>query len=258
MAVRAPHLDGACLRGPRADVGLMFRRDGRVTPRRNAQPVRRASVARAGRGPQPTLVLFVRHGLTPTTGKVLPGRSHGLHLADEGRAQAARVAERIATLNRPPAAVYASPLERTRETASPIARALGLRVRTERGLIECDVGDWTGATLKSVAKKPEWAAVQQWPSGFQFPGGESFADLQVRTASTVLRLAHRHPGETIVAVSHADPIKAVVVAAAGMPLDMFQRIVISPCSVSAVLYGPGGPRVLCINSTSELKELSPS
>jgi len=204
----------------------------------------------------PTLVLFVRHGLTPTTGKVLPGRAHGLHLAAEGQAQAARVAERIATLNRAPTAVYASPLERTRETASPIARALGVRVRTERGLIECDIGDWTGAALKSVSKKPEWAAVQQWPSGFQFPGGESFADLQVRTANAVLRLVHRHPGETIVAVSHADPIKAVVAAAAGIPLDMFQRIVVSPCSVSAVLYGPGGPRVLCINSTSELKELA--
>jgi len=258
MAVRAPHLDGACLRGPRADVGRTFRCHGPVTPRRIGRPARRASGARAGRGPRPTLVLFVRHGLTPTTGKVLPGRSHGLHLSEEGRAQARSVAERIASLNRAPTAVYASPLERTRETASPIARALGVRVRTERGLIECDVGDWTGASLNSVAKKPEWAAVQQWPSGFQFPGGESFTDLQVRTAGAVLRLVHRHPGETIVAVSHADPIKAVVVAAAGMPLDMFQRIVISPCSVSAVLYGPGGPRVLCINSTSELKELVPS
>ncbi|HUD17302.1 MAG TPA: histidine phosphatase family protein [Acidimicrobiales bacterium] len=202
------------------------------------------------------MVLLVRHGKTPTTGTVLPGRARGLHLADEGRAQANQVAQRIAALAKPPVAVYASPLERTKETAAPIAAALGLRVRTARGLIECDVGTWTGAELKNLAKTPEWSAVQRWPGGFTFPGGESFADLSTRSSQAVLSLVAEHPGETIVAVSHADPIKAVVAAAAGTPLDLFHRVVVSPCSVSAIVYGVDGPHILCVNSTASLSDLA--
>jgi probable phosphoglycerate mutase len=100
--------------------------------------------------------------------------------------------------------------------------------------------------------------VQRWPSGFRFPQGESFADLSVRTTDTLLRLVAKHPGETIVAVSHADPIKAAVAAAAGVPLDLFQRLVVSPCSVSAIAFTEGGPWVLCLNSTGSLEELVPS
>lgn len=165
------------------------------------------------------------------------------------------MAGRIAAMKRAPVAVYASPLERTRQTAAPIARALGLRVRTDRGLLECDVGEWTGTEIKQLAKTPEWATVQQWPSGFRFPGGESFADLSARANQAVLQLVAAHPGQSVVAVSHADPIKAVVAAAAGTPLDLFQRIVVSPCSVSAILYGPAGPHVLCVNSTASLGDL---
>ncbi len=208
------------------------------------------------KAPAPTVVLLVRHGKTPTTGQVLPGRVRGLHLADEGRAQAEQVAARISSLATKPVAVYASPLERTKETAAPIARALGLRVRTDRGLIECDVGTWTGVALKALAKTPEWREVQGWPGGFRFPGGESFADLSTRATGAVLGLVRRHPGQTVVAVSHADPIKAVVAAAAGVPLDLFQRIVVSPCSVSALLYAHGGPHVLCTNSTASLADLA--
>ncbi|CAN5244671.1 histidine phosphatase family protein [soil metagenome] len=193
------------------------------------------------------MVLFVRHGETPTTGKTLPGRAPGLHLADTGLAQAQAAAERIAPMAKV-AAVYASPLERTRETAAPIARALGLRPRALRGLLECDFGEWTGAELKAVRKQPEWKVVQRYPSGFRFPGGESFAEMQLRMVSTVEQLVRRHPGEAVVAVSHADPIKAAVAAALGTHLDLFQRIVVSPCSVTAVSYGVDGPVVLCVNS----------
>lgn len=202
------------------------------------------------------MVLLVRHAKTPTTGAVLPGRSGGLRLADEGRSQAERVAERIAALPHPPTAVYASPLERTRETAAPIARALGLRVRGEPGLLEADVGDWTGARIRRLARTRAWAAVQRWPAGFRFPGGESFAEMSTRANEAVLGLVGAHRGETVVAVSHADVIKAVVAVAAGVPLDLFQRLVVSPCSVSAVLYRPSGPHVLCVNSTASLSELA--
>lgn len=204
------------------------------------------------------MVLLVRHGKTPTTGAILPGRSPGLHLAEEGRAQAEAVASRIAALHRPPVAVYASPLERTKETAAPIARQLGLRVRTDRGLLEADVGEWTGAQLKHLAKSPEWPVVQRRPSAFRFPGGESFMELFERANATVLRLAAAHPGETVVAVSHADTIRAAVAVTAGLPLDLFQRLVVAPCSVSALAFGPGGPFVLCTGATGSLAELAPS
>ena len=242
-------------------------------------------------------MLLVRHGATPTTGKVLPGRAPGLHLADRGREQATAVAERLSGWSSLPAspgakapsrpiasrsraagrpgagaadreptpeaagrirAVYASPLERTRETAAPIARALGLKVQTHRGLLECDFGDWTGAELKKLMKLPEWATVQRYPSGFRFPGGESFTAMQARIVTAIADLCQRHPGEAVVAVSHADPIKAAVCDAMGSHLDLFQRIVISPCSVTAISYTPTGPTVLAVNSTASLQELVPS
>jgi probable phosphomutase (TIGR03848 family) len=214
--------------------------------------------------PPSTLVLLVRHGTTPSTGQVLPGRAPGLHLADAGREQAARLAERLAAWapadgKRPRiSAVYVSPLERTRETAAPLAAALGLRARVARGLIECDFGEWTGEALKQLVKRPEWRTVQQYPSGFRFPGGESFVGMQARMVQAMAELRVRHPGEAVIAVSHADPIKAVVAEAVGTHLDLFQRIVISPCSVTAISYGPSGPMVLAVNSTGSLSELAPS
>ncbi|CAN5765151.1 histidine phosphatase family protein [soil metagenome] len=215
-------------------------------------------MARAPKPPAPTLVLLVRHGKTPTTGATLPGRAPGLHLGDEGVAQAEAAAERIGALKKV-AAVYASPLERTRETAKPIARARGLRVRPAKGLLECDFGGWTGAELKTLRKKREWKAVQRYPSGFRFPGGESFTEMQVRMVQAIEELRTRHPGETVVAVSHADPIKAAVAHALGTHLDLFQRIVVSPCSVTAILYTEAGPVVLAVNSTGDdLAALVPS
>jgi probable phosphomutase (TIGR03848 family) len=208
--------------------------------------------------PPATVVLLVRHGTTPTTGKMLPGRAVGLHLSEKGRAQAAAAAERIAALTKAPSAVYASPLERTRETAAPIAKALGLRVRTAPGLVEVDVGEWTEKPLARLYRTKEWPTVQRWPGGFRFPGGESFAEMSVRSMDAVLGLVAEHPGQTIVAVSHADPIKAIVAAAAGVPLDLMQRLAISPCSISAILFTGGGPVVLCVNSTGTLEELAPS
>ena len=236
--------------------------------------------------PPSTLVLLVRHGTTPTTGKVLPGRAPGLHLAEAGQRQAATLAERLLSWSRPPelpdskvghagqagrdgkgpkddrrpriTALYASPLERARETAAPIARALGLKTQVQRGLLECDFGEWTGAELKALVKRPEWVTVQRYPSGFRFPGGESFTGMQARIVEAITEICRRHPGETVVAVSHADPIKAAVADALGSHLDLFQRIVISPCSLTAISYGPVGPSVLAVNSTSALTDLVPS
>lgn len=201
---------------------------------------------------------MVRHGQTPTTGKILPGRASGLHLAEAGVAQAHRVAERIAELPKIDA-IYASPLERARETAAPIAKALKQRVKIDKGLLECDFGDWTGAELSKLMKLPEWSTVQKAPSTFRFPNGESFTEMQTRMVSALDRIRSAHPGGTVVCVSHADPIKAAVAHAMGTHIDLFQRIVIGTCSVSAVAYTGHGPIVLTVNSTGgSLADLRPS
>lgn len=223
------------------------------------------------RAPGPTVILLVRHGTTETTGKQLPGRAPGLHLSDQGRQQAEAAAARIVALSTPPpngtgrrtakprvAAVYSSPLERTRETASPIAAALGLDVIPDEGLLELDIGTWTGMELKAAYKRKEWATIQRYPSGFTFPGGESFVGMQARMVSTLVRLRTAHPGKMVVAVSHADPIRAAVAHAMGAHLDLFQRVVVSPCSVTAIAYGPAGPTVLTVNDTTATGALVPS
>ena len=143
-------------------------------------------MARTSARPRPTVVLLVRHGQTPTTGKLLPGRAPGLHLSETGRAQAAAVGARLAAMPKVEA-VYASPLERTRETAGAIAKALGLKVKLDKGLLEADIGDWTGQELKVVRRTPEWKIVHSYPSGFRFPGGESFVEMQTRTVSALER-----------------------------------------------------------------------
>ncbi|MEZ5297156.1 MAG: histidine phosphatase family protein [Ilumatobacteraceae bacterium] len=128
-----------------------------------------------------------------------------------------------------------------------------------KGLLECDFGEWTGAKLADLFKLPEWKTVQQAPSQFRFPGGESFTEMQVRIVSAIEELVRHHPGGTIVCVSHADPIKAAMAHALGTHIDLFQRIVISTCSISAVAYTGGGPIVLAVNSTGgSLKDLAPS
>ena len=156
------------------------------------------------------------------------------------------------------AAVYASPLERARETAAPIAKATGNRVRTLADLHECDFGEWTGRKLSDLRKKKEWKQVQRHPSGFRFPGGESFGEMQVRMTDALDQLRAAHPGQRVVAVSHADPIKAAVAHAMGTHLDLFQRIVVSPCSVTAVALTDDGPLVLAVNAVDDLKRLVPS
>lgn len=208
--------------------------------------------------PSSTLILLVRHGLTPTTGKILPGRASGLHLAETGQTQAQAAADRIAALARVDA-VYASPLERARETAAPIAKARNLKVNIDKGLLECDFGEWTGAELKKLMKLPEWNTVLRAPSTFRFPNGESFTEMQGRIVNAIDRLRAAHEGGVVVCVSHADPIKAAVAHAMGTHIDLFQRIVISPCSVTAIAYSVGGPVVLTVNSTGgSLAELRPS
>ncbi|RSZ65548.1 phosphoglycerate mutase [Corynebacterium hylobatis] len=187
---------------------------------------------------RPTLIVLVRHGVTPTTGQVLPGRAPGLHLSEAGQGQAREVAQRLQGL--PLAALHTSPMERTRETAAPTAELFGLEPQVTDELVECDFGEWTGGKLAELAKLPEWQTVQKTPSEFRFPGGESFVEMQDRMVAVLDEIAARHPGGIVVCFSHADPIKAAVTHLAGRALDDFQRVAVDPASVSVVKYGADG------------------
>ena len=208
-----------------------------------------------------TVVLLVRHGRTPTTGKVLPGPGPGAAPLREGRAQAERAAERIAELSpqrRPPSTPRRSSGPARRPRPSP-ARC-GLRVRTDSGLLDCEFGEWKGKSLRLLARKPEWRTVAGWPTGFRFPGGESFVEMQARVLDNVLDLAEAPPRASASScVSHADPIKALSAATAGVPLDLFQRHHgLAGLGLRRAGLGPGRPTVLCVNTTGSLGELVPS
>jgi probable phosphomutase (TIGR03848 family) len=207
-----------------------------------------AVVASRPRPAPPALLCLVRHATTPTTGVVLPGRAAGLRLSPEGRVEAERVAGQLAGVG-PVAALYCSPLARARETAAAIATRLGLAPVVDRRLVECDYGEWTGGRLDALRRLPDWSRLERWPSGFRFPGGESLVEVDARLAAFVADVADGHRGEVAVAVSHADCIRIVAARALGVGLDGFHRLAVAPASVTAIAYGPGAPRVLCIGST---------
>jgi probable phosphomutase (TIGR03848 family) len=209
-------------------------------------------------------VILARHGRTTANATgVLAGRTKGVHLDDKGLEQARAAGQRLAVLEL--ATVVSSPLERCRETARELVRQQQSpgRVRTERGLLECDYGAWTGRELKTLAKEPLWRTVQAHPAAAVFPGGESMADMSARAVAAVRRWdaaveAEHGPEAVWVAVSHGDVIKAILADALGSHLDTFQRIVVDPASLSVVRYTPMRPFVLTMNSGSgDLSWLKP-
>jgi len=193
------------------------------------------------------LILLVRHGENDyVKKKLLAGRLPGVHLNKKGQAQAQALAERLKSL--PIKAVYSSPLERALETAEPLAKALGLEVIPRPGLIELDIGEWQGLPLKSLQRLKVWRKVQGNPSRYRFPGGEAFLDTQQRICTEIESLAAMHqPKEIIACVSHADPIKLAVVLYLGMPLDNFQRLAVSPGSITALYLGEMGAQLVTLN-----------
>lgn len=201
-------------------------------------------------------VILVRHGrTTANAGGVLAGRTAGVGLDDVGREQAARVARRIAAV--PLAVIVSSPLERCRQTARAMLAARegthDLVVDVDRGISECDYGEWQGRKLAELAKEPLWKTVQTQPSAAAFPGGESLSTMQARAVAAVRRhdavVEEAHgAGGVWVAVSHGDIIKSVLADALGMHLDLFQRINVDPASVSIVRYTSVRPYVLATNT----------
>jgi probable phosphomutase (TIGR03848 family) len=207
-----------------------------------------------------TTVLLVRHGLTGLTGPVLAGHSPGVDLNDRGREQAAALADRLRPVRL--AAIVTSPLARCMQTAAALAAGRdGLAPQQDERLTEVRYGDWTGRPLKELTRDPLWKVVQQHPSNAVFPGpeGEPLAHTQIRAVAAVRDWnARLGPDATWLACSHGDVIKALLADALGMHLDLFQRIVVEPCSVSVVRYTDLRPFVLRVNDTGgEVQSLLP-
>lgn len=198
---------------------------------------------------KPTTVLFVRHGENEwTKTHKLAGRTPGVYLNDQGRKQAEALGERLA--NTKLDAIYASPLERTVETATIIAKHHQLPVQQHSGLLEVDYGEWTGEEIKKLSKEKSWSQIQFYPSGAGFPGGETMYEMQSRFIREVNGLVAKHPEQTIALVGHADLIKSAVAHYLGVHFDLFQRIVISTASLTTVNFTFMGPRVVCVNDTN--------
>jgi probable phosphomutase (TIGR03848 family) len=200
-----------------------------------------------------TLVL-VRHARsTANASGVLTGRLRGVHLDETGRAQAERAAKRLATV--PLASLVTSPLERCRETARALAaeQPQPIKAATERGLVECDYGEWQGRPLKELAREKLWKSIQRHPASVTFPGGEAMAAMSARAVAAVRRHdalveAEHGPRAVWAAVTHGDLVKAILADALGLHLDQFQRLHVDPSSMSVVRYAPDAAYVLQSNS----------
>ncbi len=202
-----------------------------------------------------TTLLLIRHGMNDWVHGRLAGWLPGVHLSEEGRQQAAALSQRLGDL--PITALYTSPLERCVETARAIAEPRGLALRILDQIGEVRYGEWEGAELKELYKHELWPGVQHYPSGTRFPQGETLGEAQRRMVSALDQLRERHPGELIAVVSHADLIRLALAYYIGIHIDLFQRLVIQPCSVSALAFERMGPRLLAYNDTGSLEHVRP-
>ncbi|MBW8735898.1 MAG: MSMEG_4193 family putative phosphomutase [Streptomyces turgidiscabies] len=209
----------------------------------------------------PTLIL-VRHGRsTANTSGVLAGRTPGIALDERGAAQAAALPGRLAEL--PISEVVSSPLERCQETIRPLLEARPeLRAHTEERISECDYGDWSGRKLAELMDEPLMQVVQAHPSAAAFPGGESMRAMQTRAAEAVrewnARVEADHGADAVYLMcSHGDVIKSLVADALGLHLDLFQRVSVDPCSITAITYTRLRPFLVRLGDTGDFAALAP-
>jgi broad specificity phosphatase PhoE len=193
-----------------------------------------------------TVFYLLRHGEHNVQGKICAGRMSGVVLSDKGRSEAEAAARLLADARI--AAIYASPMERTRETAAIISEQLGgLPVTVRDDLAELDFGEWTGLTFDEVRKDPRWPAWATHRSLSCIPGGETMRDVQRRVVEAVMEMRAEHLDDHIAVVSHGDVIRAALVFALGMPLDFYARIEVATGSLSTVRIDASGIRVIAIN-----------
>lgn len=197
-----------------------------------------------------TTILLVRHAQNDFISQAkLAGWLPGIHLNEKGKAQAEALAKHLAPIKL--RAIYASPLERTMETAAPIAAAHKLKVIPRSGLGEIHYGRWQGHSIKALRRRKLWPVIQASPSLARFPEGESFPEAQARVVAELesLRSLHKSAKAVIACVTHSDPIKLAIAHYIGLPLDLYHRLTIEPASVSIIHIGNRQARLLRLNDT---------
>jgi broad specificity phosphatase PhoE len=193
-----------------------------------------------------TVFFLVRHAAHDNVGSFLAGRTNGIRLGAAGRAQARRLAERMRREQF--AAIHSSPRERSQETAQAIAGACGVSsVHTDGELDEIDFGAWSGKTFADLQDHPDWQFWNTNRSRALTPAGETMADVETRILSCISRLRSSHPERAVVLVSHADVIKAAVCHILALPADAGAKFDISPASITTVVSGDWGARLLSLN-----------
>ncbi|MFN2119566.1 MAG: histidine phosphatase family protein [Anaerolineales bacterium] len=205
-----------------------------------------------------TLLLLIRHAENDYSKRGrLAGRLPGVHLNERGKEQAKDLGK--ALRGAPIKALYSSPLDRALETAKPIARELHLSIQREAGLVETDVGQWQGRSIRRLALTKAWRVFQQAPSRARHPGGESMVETQARVVSALEGICTRHkPRDMVACVLHSDPIKLAVAHFIGLPLDHMQRLSCDTASTTLLAVGPYGARLLWLNRPPPLDFGSPS
>jgi probable phosphomutase (TIGR03848 family) len=193
-------------------------------------------------------LLLIRHATCDPVGRLLAGRAPGVRLNGEGRAQAARLVDRLRDVELD--AIYSSPMERAVETAEPLARHAKRDVETMNALTEIEFGEWTGRTVEALEPHDDWRRFNALRSLGRPPAGESMLEVQARALRAVETIRLRHPGGTCAVVSHGDVLRCLVAHLAGIPIDLFQRLEISPASVSIVRVGEREINILRVNDTT--------
>lgn len=192
-----------------------------------------------------TTFYLVRHAAHGLLERVLTGRMPQVHLADLGQAQARRLAQHFAGLNI--SAIQSSPRERAEETARPIARAVNLPCDIVDALDEIDIGAWTGRAFADLAGDPDWQSWNSSRSTARAPGGESMAEVQARMLAHLQAARTVYPEGRVIIVSHADVIKAGLLHFLGASLDAFANFDVAPASISTLLLGDWGGRIVALN-----------
>lgn len=193
-----------------------------------------------------TTFFLVRHAVTSQTGHKLTGWMEGVSLTEEGHKEAEIAAKGLAHVDFD--AIYSSPIDRAIETAKAIAKPHGMKVQMRRGIGEVHYGGWTNRPLKSLMKTKLWETVQRFPSAARFPDGENLREVQARAVTEIEKIAEEHPKGKVCCVSHGDVIKLIAAHYLGVHIDLFQRIVIGPASVSVISLTSHGPHILALNN----------
>ena len=179
-----------------------------------------------------TTVLLIRHGMTDAVGQRIVGWLPGVGLNVEGLRQVARLRDELQGVKLD--AIYSSPLERAALTANAIAAPHSIGVQTREGLGEVRFGDWTGKTLAELDGDEQWRRWNALRSCGRAPNGESMLETQSRMFDELMHARGSYPDGTVALVSHADPIRSLLVYVLGMSMDVFLRLRVDPASVSIV------------------------